>query len=346
MTPDQVTSQGYLDQLSSLELFNYIDSRIELICGKGNVTCADNDCLVLCVVRNGATYIEKFLEHYLDALDVKHMFFLDNGSTDGTREILTDCRRASVYHSDLPFGVFSQALSRFMVEKFGRNRWTLVVDIDEFFDYPFSSGLSLSGMLDYLNRHDYNVVVTQMLDLFSDRDVKSASRMNEDFRATHVYYDLSDLSREEYALTRRGYEQGNKVSNPEIKFLKGGIRKTIFGLQNVWLTKHSLVRFTTGMSYPHRHIISGGRAADISCVLYHYKFLSHFPEYVDEVLTRQSHVNNSFEYRHYKKTLESPGALNLASGEHTRLISQEELIENGFIEVSDSFKAWASGPHG
>jgi Glycosyl transferase family 2 len=39
------------------------------------------------LVRDGRPYVRSFVEHY-SSMGVKHLIFLDNGSTDGTVEAL------------------------------------------------------------------------------------------------------------------------------------------------------------------------------------------------------------------------------------------------------------------
>src|SRR5512133_2380919 len=51
--------------------------------GPTEISYALDELVVLCVVRNGELYVRSFLDHYA-ALPVRHIVFLDNGSTDRT----------------------------------------------------------------------------------------------------------------------------------------------------------------------------------------------------------------------------------------------------------------------
>lgn len=107
-----------------------------------------------------------------------------------------------------------------------------------------------------------------MLDMFSDRPLnKWPNNNNEPLEENCKWYDVTSISKFDYgnkALKR------NRISNPKIKVYFGGIRKKIFNL-NAFLTKHPLLFRSRGAKYL-SHYCRGAYIADISCVLYHYKF--------------------------------------------------------------------------
>src|SRR5687768_8207384 len=75
---------------------------IERLHGPEAVGYEVDELIVLCLVRNGRPYVRSFVEHYRD-LGVKHLFFLDNGSTDGTVEALRNYENVTVLRTRLPF---------------------------------------------------------------------------------------------------------------------------------------------------------------------------------------------------------------------------------------------------
>lgn len=124
-------------------------------------------------------------------------------------------------------------MKRYLAQTFSAGRWNLSADIDELFDYPFSKNLRLSDFLDYLNANSYTAVVAQMLDMFSDIPLnKLESKTDDILKEKYVYYDISDIEKEDYLWSKR--------SNPAIKMHWGGIRKRVFGTIN-GLTKSPLV---------------------------------------------------------------------------------------------------------
>ena len=112
--------------------------------GPDEISYAENELLVLCLVRDGLPWVRSFVEHYL-SLGVKHMVFLDNGSTDGTVEALKSHENVTVLRTAAPFMGNAGAMRGYLVERFGRSRWTLSVDIDELFDYPYSDVVTLES---------------------------------------------------------------------------------------------------------------------------------------------------------------------------------------------------------
>ena len=99
----------------------------------------------------------------------------------------------------LPFKVYCLALRQYLAQRFAKDRWCLVADADEFFDYPLSRFLDLSGLTAYLDKKGFNAVVTQMLDLYSRDDVGKSGR-DLQFRQSHRYYDIADIEKQPYPL--------------------------------------------------------------------------------------------------------------------------------------------------
>jgi hypothetical protein len=60
---------------------------VEHVHGSEEVTYGVDELIVLCLVRDGRPYVRSFVGHY-SSMGVKHLIFLDNGSTDGTVEAL------------------------------------------------------------------------------------------------------------------------------------------------------------------------------------------------------------------------------------------------------------------
>src|SRR5215210_9515729 len=147
----------------------------EHVHGPEEVPYAEDELVVVCLVWNGRPYVKSFVEHYL-SLGVKHLFFLDNGSTDGTVEALKGYKNVTVLQTGLPYrnpkggrGGTEALFKQYLVERFGKKgRWCLCADIDELFDYPYSDVVGLGSLLGYLNANSYTAVAAQMLDMFPE----------------------------------------------------------------------------------------------------------------------------------------------------------------------------------
>ena len=147
--------------------------KISHIHGLPQVNYAADELLVACVVRNGESYVHAFMGHY-SKLGVKHFVFLDNGSTDATVERLRIYHNVTVLQTSAEYRYYENTMKRYLLQRFARGRWCLCADIDELFDYPSSKTVSLALLLRYLSAHNYNAVVTQMLDMIPDAPLQKA----------------------------------------------------------------------------------------------------------------------------------------------------------------------------
>ena len=225
-----------------------LHQNVEHVHGPTEVRFDKDELVVLVVLRDGVTHVESFVEHY-STLGAKHLVFLDNGSEDGTVESLQRYESGvTVLKTDLSFRQYQMSMRQYLVERFGRDRWSLSVDVDELFEYPFSDIVSMKALLGYLNEHRYTAVVAQMLDMFPE-EISSetvAVERNEPLKKLNRFYDAtSDLKTVDYSLYKDIV--GNKVSNEEIKILQGGVQKPQYGLSPL-LRKHPRVIFEEGVS--------------------------------------------------------------------------------------------------
>src|SRR5215210_5061242 len=199
---------------------------IEHLYGPEEVPYEEDELVLVCLMRNGRPYVKSFVEHHT-SLGIKHMFFLDNGSTDGTVEALKGYENVTVLHTGLPFKRYEVSIRQYLVERFGReDRWCLYADIDELFGYPYSDVISLSSLLRYLNERSYTAVVAQMLDMFPEDPLSgSASSPDEPLKERHRFYDISNVKKmsiKEHPLTR-----DNTYESDDIEFFYGGAFETL-----------------------------------------------------------------------------------------------------------------------
>jgi len=316
--------------------------------GPRTVSAEATDLIVVCPVRDGAPYVEEFIDHYR-TLGARHLVFLDNGSTDDTIARIRDHDRTTVLASDADFGDYKMIMRRHLISRYGRDNWVLCADIDEFFDYPYSDRLGLDDFLSYLNAKDYNAVALQMLDMLPGKPL-SALDDARSIRAAHPYYDISNVARYDYA--SNDWLHGNEVDSDDLRTHRGGVRQALFDLppDRPLLTKHTLLRLTGGLRPGDLriHHIDNAVIADVSGVLYHYKFHTGFREYARRVVAEGTHSNGSEEYRAYLKSLENDD-LTLKTDTMRRLDSIRELVDCDFLSVSDQYATYvrhaSGGPH-
>ncbi|MGF1472417.1 MAG: glycosyltransferase family 2 protein [Rubrobacteraceae bacterium] len=317
-------------------LLNY---DVQLLHGPPVVEYAKDELVVLCLLRNGRPYIKAFIEHYF-TLGAKHIVFLDNGSTDGTVEALSNYKGVSVLRTELPFRRYQLLMRRYLTDRFGKGRWSLLVDIDELFDYPLSDVVSLEELLSYLNRHSYTAVVAHMLDMFPGEPISRQSVMADvSLKESHRFYDLSDTFSYNY---QDAGEYRNAASNAEIEILQGGVQHRLFKIQPL-LTKHPLVFFdeeVTPVDWS-EHWAGGARVADFTGVLFHYKLLG-LHDLVQQEIKERRYVNRHGKYEKYFKVLEKSPSL-LARNETSReLESVNDLIGTQYNSISEEYIKFAA----
>ena len=125
--------------------------------------------LLFICVRNEAARLPFFLRHHR-ALGVDHILAVDNGSTDGTAQLLADTPDVSLWRTDA-----SYRLSRFGLDwvtwlmiRFGHGHWCLTLDADEILVYPNWPTRPLPALTDWLDRTGRRSMGALMLDMYPE----------------------------------------------------------------------------------------------------------------------------------------------------------------------------------
>lgn len=319
-----------------------LERSLEHLHGPEQVDYAIDELVVLCLVRNGRPYVKAFVDHY-SALGAEHIFIMDNGSTDGTVEYLQGCKNVTVFRTGLPFKEYQMAIKQYLFERFGRERWALFADIDELFDYPYSEIVDLKSFLMYLTRRSYTAVAAQMLDMFPERPISDVAVPVEDeaLKEANQFYDLSNVSMHHYWDYPIVCGTGNVLANDEIKVLRKGIQASLFGGIPP-LTKHPLV-FSDGKVKPmdeSSHAVSHAHVADVTGVLFHYKFLDSLYEQVRRAVREENYMKDSRKHKKRLEILAQNGTLQIKRDTARKLDSVHELVESGFLVVSEDYLEW------
>jgi glycosyltransferase involved in cell wall biosynthesis len=308
--------------------------------GPRRLQLARDEAVVTCVVKNGEFYIENFIEHY-SQMGFRHIFFLDNGSSDQTIAIAQRHANVSVCTSNLPIEAHQGLFKAYMARTCGEGGWCLDADIDEFFDYPFSSQINLREFLKYLNEQRSNAVITQLLDMFSNQPPsRLPSTQQQHLKEMYAYYDLADINRVEYrtASLVESYGDANEITHDGAALFFGGVRKRLYG-NNCLLTKHSLFRPDEVELFPHVHFMNHARLAEVSCVMRHYKLTS--TALATAVQNQEGFVGNGSGYRDFIQFLTTHPDCQIVTDSAVRFQSVEDLLGSGFIFCSDEYREYA-----
>lgn len=125
------------------------------------------DILLFSTFRNENVRLPYFFKYYRD-LGVDHFIMVDNDSTDGGRDYVASQPDVSVWTTK-----GSYRRSRFGVDwlnwlqrKYADGHWTLVVDPDEFFVYPFCDTRPIRALTDWLDASDVRSFGAMLLDMY------------------------------------------------------------------------------------------------------------------------------------------------------------------------------------
>src|SRR5215208_6950325 len=314
---------------------------IEHLYGPEQVPYEEDELVLVCLLRDGRPYLKSFVEHHT-SMGVKHMFFLDNGSTDGTVEALRGYDNTTVLRTGLPFKRYELSMRQYLVEHFcKKGRWCLYADIDELFDYPYSDVVGLHSLLRYLNEKSYTAVVAQMLDMFPEEPLsgRASNPLDEHLNQRHRFYDISNIRRENIKELPRLCN--NTYESDDIEFFYSGIRSTLFPSKYTNdLTKFPLVYMDDRIKPMDEssHWADNARVADFTCVLLHYKFLDgYFHQQAAQAVREGQYSNNSVLYKRSLEVLESTPSLQVKRESARELRSINDLVENGFLVVSEEY---------
>jgi hypothetical protein len=322
-----------------------MEHNVEHLHGPEEVDYGVDELVVLVQLYNGKPYVRPLLEHYF-SLGAKHVVFLDNGSSDGVVEVLRDYDNVTVLRTRLPYNTYNVPMKRYLVERFGRGRWTLSVDQDELFDYPYSDVVSLKVLLRYLSENSYTAVVAYMLDMFPERlsedDPLTEYASLAELKETNRFYDISEVIRASYHDIG---DIGNVLANEEVGLLRGGVRGRLFGIHAL-LTKHPLV-FLDERLKPmdlSDHWAGNARVADFTGVLLHYKLSNSLYEMVRQEVRERRNINRKKDrYGEYLKVLEQAPSLVIKDSTSKELKSVNELVGTAFVNVSRRYMRFVEG---
>lgn len=264
------------------------------------------DVLVFATVRNERTRLPYFLEYYR-RLGAGHFLIVDNDSDDDTREYLTRQKDVSLWHTRASYrrSRYGTDWVNWLKRRYAHGAWTLTVDPDEFFVYPFCDTRSMRALCDWLDASSIRSFGTLLLDMYPKGALDETAYLEgQDPFEIARWFDAGN-----YQISRNP-DYGNL-------WIQGGPRARVFFRhapeQAPALNKIPLVKWdrryvhvsSTHMLLP-RGLNTvfdewGGEKAS-GCLL-HAKFLDMFPEKSAEEVARKEHYSGAREYRAYEEHL-------------------------------------------
>lgn len=276
--------------------------------------------IVVGAVRDDLVKIKETIKHHRK-LGVKYFAFIDNGSTDGTREFLMEQDDVILFVTDMKYNSRRKTMwINHVITKLGQNRWYLMIDSDECFVYPRYEEVSLKEYTNQLLKKDITAVKSLMVELYPKGTLFDDSKNDSDFMNEYVWFDGDS----EYY-----------VFDMEKNTVSGGLHARAFNIGDASRTKTVLFyaqkgRFPTGSHdiFPLYENIE----AKFGSILLHYKFLQYDIAKMEQIIKEKRYVHGSAVYRQYKKTFEKMQNPSLFYEGSVRWKGSESFKEFSIIE--------------
>jgi hypothetical protein len=266
-----------------------------------------SDLLVFCTARNEGVRLPWFLKYYRD-MGVGHFLIVDNDSTDGSRAYLAQQQDVSLWTTGASYrrSRFGMDWMNWLLRCYGHGHWTLTVDPDELFLYPFCDTRPLRALTDWLDASSIKSFPAMLLDMYPKGRIDAQPYApGQNPLEIASWFDAGN-----YRISR----------NPRFGnlWIQGGPRARLFFPDSPdrapALNKIPLVKWHRSYAYvSSTHMLLprglnlvydewGGEKA--SGLLLHTKFLDTFGAKAEEELTRHQHYAGSSEYLAYAAGLQ------------------------------------------
>lgn len=285
---------------------------------------ADADIVLICVTRNAAKLLSSFLAHYR-RVGVARFAFVDDRSDDGTRTLLEAEPDVDLFASDADFRQTAGGLvwRDMLVERYGRKRWYLSVDSDEYLVYPGYEDRPLSSFVADLERHRLRRAHAPMLDIYPDGPLGGARpAAAPDAFPTEISPFFDGV----------GYEIGHETFGTAVR---GGPRRRLFGVE-MRMSKFPLLfadratRFAGGSH--HGPLPLGRNFLPVHAVLLHHKFPAGAVDDFHEIARRGTHSGKSAFYKKIVAQDDFNEATDLRYPGSVRFEGSRQLVDLGFMQ--------------
>ncbi|MEW9838452.1 glycosyltransferase family 2 protein [Mesorhizobium marinum] len=283
-----------------------------------------SDVVLLCVTKNTACHINSFLDHYRK-IGVTRFAFVDDHSNDGTREILLSAADVDTFESNFTFAQCDGGLiwRDILVGLYGRDRWYLSVDSDEYLIYPGCEKRPIGDFISDVERTGLKRALAPMIDLYGDCPLGATEPHFPPNAPPTNFCPLFDGD---------GYLLTNET---QCTAVHGGPRKRVFGA-DMLLTKFPLLfadeetQFN-GSSH-HAPLPLQRNFAPVHAVLLHYKFPAGAIDTFHTIVDRQSHARGSHWYRAIVESDRFDETTDLRYVHSQAFAGSEALVANGYMQ--------------
>ena len=303
------------------------DVSLKLISQATRAADSENPILIS-VIKNEVRLLPDFLRHYR-ALGVERFVILDNGSDDGSVELLSSQSDVDCYavHRRFRWPEKQGWINR-VVSEYGHDEWYLYADADEHMVFSGSEEYSFRDLIGFAKALGVTRVRGMLIDTYADGPILSYDlKDGQSLKGAFPFFDSDSYVEDRYReiISRKGGPRPRRFTHGDGKF-------------NPEMTKYPLFQLQPGelMANPH-HIYPFEGNFDSPCVIgmLHYKFLPGFVEKIKRAIKDKTYWDGSSEYRRYLTALKREPDLSLMYSGTRRYQTSEDLVAAGLIERID-----------
>ena len=284
------------------------------------------DRLLMTMGRDENSRLPYFLDYYRK-IGIDHFLIVDNQSINPMAEILTGEPDVSLWHTDEGYAETRYGVDwmNALLGKYAVDHWTLTVDLDEFFVYPFMGQRSYSELLSFLDDSENPSLFAMLVDMYPKDSIASA----------HVPAGQCPLAHSPY-FDQTGYYSIRGAH--EDTYVRGGPRLRAFNSNNYELAptvqKYPLIKWqekyayylSTHVAYPTSLNHAHKRHHQPTGALLHFKFVSSFQDKIAYAIKHKNHYNGSSEYKKYLDKINAAENFSLFSSVSKKYEGPESLV--------------------
>lgn len=282
---------------------------------------------LVAVVKNEAPLIGSFLDHYRK-LGVARFLIVDNGSTDGTFEMLAAAPDVDLWRTEASYEAANHG--GFWMDGLlwarARDRWVLVVDADEFLVFSPTTrrpGAALADLIERLKWRGETRLFAPMLDVYADRPIGETIIDPDKDPLTQLRWFDGDA--ESYEDDERGV------------WVVGGARRRLFFAgepdRRPGLSKYPLVYYDAASAFIGIHTPTPASRNYLRPLgrLIHIKLHAGLLGKAAVAVEEGEHWQDATEYRQYLATLSATRSLNAHTATSVEYKGPQTLIDCGFM---------------
>lgn len=265
-----------------------LDKHLETIRCRGSL--APGEVGAICILRNEAKRLPLFFDHYKQ-LGVDRFFMVDNGSDDGSHELLLAEPSADVFvaHASFVEGNYGLYWSNGLARKYCIGNWIIIADGDELVVYDGMETKGLADLGTWLEAHGQDRIFSIVVDVYPSGHIGAEQRSISDILAHDCWFDSEGYSLE---------------PNYGGWLVTGGPRHRVFnkGRANPykhWISKYPFFRMSEGKANISHHWLwpMDWRMREPKSALLHLKLMDDFIERSARYEREGQHAAGSESYR-------------------------------------------------